>query len=85
MVQGSPAAARSVQPFCASPPASVSSESPLRVEGDSERLRMAKERPIPTMKICLNPKGLSIESVGIVAVFVLAVLAAFGLWLIFPH
>lgn len=50
---------------------------------------MAKERPIPTMKICLNPKGLSAEGTGggvwAAVLVVLMVLVAFGWWLMLPH
>lgn len=62
----------------------------LREEAAYERQWMAIERPIPTMKICLNPKGLSAEGTGgagilAAVLIVLAVVFAFGLWLIFRH
>lgn len=51
---------------------------------------MARDRPIPTMKISLNPKGLSAEGTGGVGILatvliVLVALLAFWLWLTFQH
>jgi hypothetical protein len=51
---------------------------------------MARERPIPSMKISLHPRGLSAEGTGAIGIFaavliVLAVVLAFGLALIFLH
>lgn len=87
--QGSPAACQKDHtPFCAMPSRVRSTlQIAFREGAATKRNRMAKQqRPIPSMKISLHPKGLSAEGTGgtgiLAAALLMGIALPLGLWLI---